>query len=136
VAPTDAGAPDGGLHAAVQNILGNNCVGCHSPTDGGSNRLLPSSLDFTNVSAVVGVRTSTQCPGSEAGAGKEIVNPGHPETSYMVDKVLGRAQDCGCFGGARMPFMCVAVDAGPADLACLSNDDIQTIINWIAAGAN
>jgi hypothetical protein len=122
------------LHAAVQDILNTHCIGCHSPLDGGSTTL-PHSLDFRDIGAITAQsRESIKCNG-DAGAAKLLINPGHPDESYIVDKVLGRAQDCGCFMGAQMPYMCNAADGGPAHLACLMDGDIQTIVNWIAAGA-
>jgi hypothetical protein len=45
--------------------------------------------------------------------------------------VIGHAQNCGCFMGARQPPMC-GQDGGPS---CLTNAEIQTIVNWIASGA-
>lgn len=151
-APNDAGVDAVSLHAAVQAILDTHCITCHSAPDGGTATTLPQSLDLTNVAAVVG-RISTECGPADGGAdaggdastdagdaggttvavtGKKIIDSTHPGVSYMVDKVIGHAQDCGCFMGAHMPFMCDEPDAGRS---CLGNDDIQVIVNWIQRGA-
>jgi hypothetical protein len=34
---------------------------------------------------------------------KKRIAPGHSQHSYLVDKIIGSAQDGGCFAGARMP---------------------------------
>jgi hypothetical protein len=95
----------------VQAILNTNCVSCHSgPTP-------PRGLDWTNVRAQIGV------PAVECSA-KMRINSGDAGHSYMVDKVLGVAQDGGCFSGSRMPL------GAPQ----LSAADITTISAWINAG--
>ena len=135
-APTDAGPPDAAtFRVAVQALMDAHCTGCHGAADAAA------TLNLTNVATVVG-QISTQCGPADGGAdahdagvavtGKMIVDPNHPEVSYIVDKVIGHAQNCGCFVGARQPEMCNVPDAGRA---CLSTDDIQTIVNWIATGA-
>ena len=59
-----------------------------------------------------------QCPT------KLRISAGHPETSYLVDKILGAAQPGGpCFVGVRMPR------GQPA----LSAANIATIEAWIAS---
>ena len=134
LSPKDA---DGStLHGEVQTLLNTHCIACHSPKDGGSSTTLPHSLDFRDIGAIVATsRASSKCNG-DAGPAKLLIDPGHPEKSYIVDKVLGRAQDCGCFMGARMPYMCSAPEGGPAHLACLMDSDIQTIVDWIGGGAH
>ena len=97
--------------ADVQAILNTNCIGCHSgPTP-------PRGLDWTSVRAQIGV------PAGEC-AMKMRIAPGDAAHSYMVDKVLGAAQDGGCFAGVRMP-------AGGQPL---SASDIATIVSWINNG--
>jgi hypothetical protein len=141
-APTDGGAPDAtALSTAVQVIVDGHCTSCHTTPDGGSTTL-PQSLDLTDVTAIVG-RISTQCGPADGGAdagpdasvavtGKQLVDPDHPEISYLVDKVIGHAQNCGCFSGVHQPPMCDQPDSGQS---CLTNAEIQIIVNWIATGA-
>jgi hypothetical protein len=50
-----------------------------------------------------------------------IIDPGHPERSYLVDKLQGRNL---CFG-SRMPL----------DQPPLYPDDIQVVVDWICQGA-
>jgi len=98
----------------VQTIIGNHCTGCH--TGSGSN--LPGVMDLTPITNQIGV-ASIQC------SNKQRINPGHPELSYLVDKVLGASQSGGgCFMGQRMPFN------GPP---FLTSAEIATIQGWIAS---
>ena len=97
--------------ADVQAILNTNCIGCHSgPTP-------PRGLDWTNVRAQIGVPAG-ECPL------KLRINSGDAAHSYVVDKVLGSAQDGACFTGVRMP-------AGGQPLAA---SDVATIVSWINNG--
>ena len=97
--------------ADVQAILDANCIGCHSgPTP-------PRGLDWTSVRAQIGV------PAGEC-ATKMRIASGDAAHSYMVDKVLGAAQDAGCFAGVRMPAGGQPLDAS----------DIATIVSWINNG--
>src|SRR5262249_55541752 len=111
-APGTGGAMAAGPTTAdVQAILNTNCISCHSgPTP-------PRGLDWTNVRASIGV------PAAECTA-KLRINSGPPAHRYMVDKVMGAAQDAGCFAGVRMP-------AGGQPLAAT---DIATIVSWINNG--
>jgi phospholipase C len=97
--------------AQVQAILNANCVSCHS----GSNP--PRGLDWTNVRAQIGV-PSVEC------ATKMRIAPNGAVRSYLIDKVMGVAQDGGCFSGQRMP------SGGPP----LANSDIALIAAWIDSG--
>jgi hypothetical protein len=98
--------------ADVQAVLNGHCIGCHSgPTP-------PRGLDLTNVNAVVGT-PAVEC------AAKQRIQAGNARMSYLVDKVMGAAQDAGCFSGSRMPL------GGPF----LNATDIATIVAWINAGA-
>jgi mono/diheme cytochrome c family protein len=54
------------------------------------------------------------------------IAPGNAQQSYLVDKIMGAAQDGGCFSGVRMPA------GGPY----LSDADIASIASWINAGAH
>jgi hypothetical protein len=104
----------GPTQADVQAILSANCTTCHSgPTP-------PQGLDLTNVGAVVGT-ASNEC------ATKLRINAGSSATSYLVDKILGAAQDGGCFQGVRMPA------SGPP---FLTNYQIARIAAWIDTGAH
>lgn len=84
--------------------LFNSCAGevCHSFAEGA-------------IVGEIGV-PSANCCGELT-----IIDPGHPERSYVVDKLLGRDK---C-GGSRMPL------GGSA----FSADDIQTVTDWICQGA-
>jgi len=98
--------------ADVQSILDANCVSCHSgarPSRG---------LDLVNVKAAVGV-AAAGCPG------KLRIAPGQAAHSYLVDKILGAAQDGGCFSGSQMPL----------NKPSLASSDIAIISAWINAGA-
>jgi phospholipase C len=97
--------------AQVQAILNTNCTVCHSGT------APPQGLDWTNVRAQIGV------PANEC-TGKMRINSGHSNVSYVIDKIMGAAQDGGCFSGARMP----------RGAAALSATDIATFASWIDAG--
>ena len=78
---------------------------------------VPSSVDMTPITNLIGAE-STQCPD------KDRIDPGHPERSYLVDKILGMSQEAaGCFEGLRMPR------TGPP----LSAAEIATIQGWIAS---
>lgn len=101
-----------GFSSQVQPILTESCTGsgCH----GG--RMPAEGLDLTAGNAyatLVGV-TATQC--SE----RQRVAPGEPESSYLIDKLLGM-ELC---NGTRMP------KGSP-----LGQAEIQIIMDWIAAGA-
>lgn len=98
--------------ADVQRIVDANCVSCHSgprPARG---------LDLVNVKAAVGV-AAAGCPL------KLRVAPGQAAHSYLVDKILGAAQDGGCFSGRQMPL----------NKPALASSDIAIISAWIDAGA-
>ena len=55
---------------------------------------------------------------------KSRITPGDALHSYMVDKIMGAAQDGGCFAGQRMP----------RGLPPLGASDIALIAAWINAG--
>ena len=98
--------------ADVQTILNANCVGCHSgprPARG---------LDLTDIKTSIGV-ASGGC------AGKLRIAAGQAAHSYLVDKLLGSAQDGGCFSGKQMPL----------NKEPLSATDIGIVSAWIDAGA-
>jgi hypothetical protein len=98
--------------ADVQNILNANCISCHSgPTP-------PRGLSLVDVRAVVGA-AAVECPL------KLRIAPGNAAQSYLVDKILGAAQDAGCFSGRQMPLR----------QPPLAASDISVIASWINAGA-
>jgi hypothetical protein len=97
--------------AQVQAVLDANCTVCHS----GANP--PRGLSLVDVHAVVGA-PAVGC------AQKLRIASGASAQSYLVDKILGAAQDGGCFSGKQMPL------GKPA----LSAADITTIKSWIDSG--
>lgn len=97
--------------ADVQNILDANCISCHSgPTP-------PRGLSLVDVRAVVGA-AAVECPL------KLRIAPGRADQSYLVDKIMGVAQDTGCFSGKQMPL----------NKPPLVASDIAIISSWINAG--
>jgi hypothetical protein len=115
---SDAGPPP--TAADVQAIVTKYvCVGCHygPPPDA-----LPAGMNLGDIASrdqIVGV-ASLECPD------KIRIVPGHPETSYLVDKLVGHSQQTGgCFMGVQMPY------GGPS----LTPGEIATIETWISAGA-
>jgi hypothetical protein len=95
----------------VQAIVDTNCTSCHSGS------APPRGLSLVDIRSVVGSAASG-CPA------KLRIVPGNAAESYLVDKILGVAQDGGCFSGKQMPL-------GKAPLAA---GDIATITSWINAG--
>lgn len=96
----------------VQAILDANCVACHSGAKP------PRGLALVDVTTVVGA-PATGC------AQKTRIVPGQAQRSYLVDKILGSAQDGGCFSGRQMP----------PNRPPLSEHDISLISAWINAGS-
>jgi hypothetical protein len=98
--------------ANVQSILDTNCVGCHSVTK-------PSrGLDLSDIKASVGVHA--------AGCSSKLrIAPGEAAKSYLVDKILGVAQDEGCYSGKQMPL----------NKPPLAASETAIIEAWINAGA-
>jgi mono/diheme cytochrome c family protein len=101
-------APDPEAEAKVQAIMEDACTSCH---DAGGDQSDPGSLDLTNVGALVGRKA--------VGKDKPLVDPGNPEGSYLLDKMIpGKEID-----GVLMPL-----GGDP-----LPPEQIQTIEGWIAA---
>jgi len=98
--------------ANVQSIINANCISCHAPPHPAR------SLDLTDIRTSVNV-ASGGC------AAKLRIAPGQAAHSYIVDKLLGAAQDGGCFSGKQMPL----------NKPALAPSDIATISAWIDAGA-
>jgi hypothetical protein len=103
----------GPTRADIQGILNNACTSCHHGLTP------PEGLDLTNVGAIIGTQAH-QCQN------KLRITPGNSALSYLVDKLVGVAQDGGCFSGAAMP---------PPNAPSLSNYDLLRITNWIDDGA-
>jgi hypothetical protein len=84
--------------------LFNSCAGeiCHSFAAGA-------------IAQQVGV-PSIECCGE-----LQMIEPGHPERSYVLRKLLGRD----LCGGSQMPL----------DQPAFSSDDLQTVADWICQGA-
>jgi hypothetical protein len=111
----DGGATDGGVsfQGDLLPFFHDICANpeCHGGGAGG--------LDLTaghEYSSLVGVQAQ-ECP-----AGRHYVDPGHPESSYIVDKLRGSICQC---EGERMPL------GGPY----LTPAQIDLFIGWIAEGA-
>ena len=97
--------------ADVQSIVNANCTSCHSGLTP------PRGLSLVDVRAAIGV-SAVEC------ALKRRILSGSATQSYLVDKILGAAQDGGCFSGRQMP-----IGKPPLSLA-----DIALISSWINAG--
>ena len=111
----DGGTADGGVsfHTDLLPFFQNICANpeCH----GG----LAGNLDLTaghEYTSLVGVG-ALECNGA-----RKYVDPGHPEASYVVDKLRGSI--CAC-SGERMPL------GGPY----FTDAQIALFISWIAEGA-
>lgn len=75
-------------------------------------------LDLVDVKTVVGV-AAAGCPQ------KLRILPGNAAQSYLVDKLMGGAQDAGCFSGKQMPL----------NKPPLAATELEVIRSWINAGA-
>jgi len=104
------------LATDVQSIFDAHCIACH---DGSG----PSFLDLRSSASVYGLINAS----SSLCSNKLRVTPGDPRrsSSVLIDKILASSGQPACHGD-RMPLN------GPA----LSPADIQTIIDWVAGGAN
>jgi hypothetical protein len=109
-------APPQDVHYAtqLQPIWTATCTGsaCHDATQPQSGLNLTASASFAELVNVA----SGDCPS------EKLVEPGHPERSYLVQKLQGSGS---CFIGTRMP------KAAPA----LSTAQIQLVRDWIVNGA-
>jgi hypothetical protein len=113
---TDAGTgnPDAATptQAAVQAILNANCTSCHSGA------APPQGLSLVDVRVAIGA-AAAEC------TLKRRIVAGAAAQSYLVDKILGLAQDGACFMGVRMP----------RNAPALALSDIAIITGWINGGA-
>jgi len=97
--------------AQVQAILDANCTSCHSGATP------PRGLSLVDIKTVVGAPAS--------GCSQKLrIASGDATHSYLVDKIMGAAQDGACFSGRQMPL------GKPA----LAASDVATIASWINAG--
>jgi hypothetical protein len=92
----------------VQPIFDMSCTGCHGGSGGLSLGAGVSYGELVNVTAL------------ECFDNRKRVLPGQPSKSYLIDKVMG-VDLC---GGSPMP-----------QGGSLSQAQIQTIADWICAGA-
>jgi hypothetical protein len=102
------------LSSIQDNVFTPTCSGCHTGPQGGA---LPAGLDLSSLSmsfaGLVGV-PSTQ------DAALDLVEPGDPDSSYLIHKLEGTQTE-----GAQMPFLAAPLDA----------DTIAAIRQWISDGA-
>ena len=102
------------LHA-VQEILNEHCLPCHSSDNEAGRPRAGLDLSASNMpGSMIAVR-------SHQLADTFLINPGHPDTSYLVEKI---ATDSPSRGG-RMP----------QDMPPLSDEEIETIRDWVLGGA-
>jgi hypothetical protein len=112
--------------SAVSAILDKSCATgeCHNGSEGEKNH-----MDFTPGAGLHGRLMMMPTMSADADCKSQtIVVPNMPEKSLLYTKLgTDNAARNGC--GERMPFMCGGGNP------CLSDADIMTIRNWIAAGA-
>lgn len=106
------------FHLLQKRVFERSCAfsGCHGTTNPQANLVLTGDAVYE---ALVDHRASTSSAGF---AGKKLVVPGAPETSFLMDKLEGRL---GPDEGARMPF----------NRSPLGDRHIEAIRKWILAGA-
>lgn len=113
----DEGGGGGGggvsFASAVQPIFSTSCAtaGCHSSGSAAAGLVLASGSAFANLVNV----PSSQRPELDR------IEPGNPDTSYLVMKIRG---DSGIQGG-RMPL----------NRTPLTQSQVDTIVNWVLEGA-
>jgi len=103
------------LAANVQPIFNTNCAvsGCHAGTSPQQGQNLSAGVSFSNI---VGVASNESA--------LLRVKAGDPDSSYLVHKIQGTQ---GTFGGSGGQM--------PLGRSPLSQDNIDIIRDWIAAGA-
>lgn len=117
--PKKAHGKRGATFATIQNgIFAKQCAfsGCHSLESPQADLVLEGAGVWD---ALVDVPASTS---AAAFAGKKRVVPGAPDTSFLMDKLLGKLGP-----GEGDPM--------PQGRSALPDDDIQLIRKWILAGA-
>ena len=119
-ADVGADAATGPSYAAVQAVFDARCTICHDAQKLG----LPADPKLP-LTADVSYKTLVNQPASET-CGGTLVVPGHPETSYLYQK-LTQTPPC---SGLPMPH---AFEMGPT--VPLTAEQLATVKDWIAAGA-
>lgn len=102
--------------AAVQQIFTSRCAtfGCHDSVTRAQGQDLSAGQAFRNIVAIK----------STEDASRFRVNPGDAMASYLYQKIIEGGNIAP--GTVRMPFGCTT--------NCLSQDEINTIGNWINSG--
>ncbi len=99
----------------VQAIFTARCMPCHSSDHDNGRPVLGLDLGEGNMpGGTIAVR-------SRQLADTFLINPGHPDASYMVEKISSDSPS----RGGRMP----------QDMPPLSDEEIETIRNWVLGGA-
>jgi hypothetical protein len=111
--------PAGATRAQAQDVVERRCTSCHNAT------VLAGGFSLAavdgGIAAQIGV-ASTECTAKVRVVGGVV---GGSATSYLMDKVLGTAQDGTCFSPERMPRL--QAQLSPGDLAVLKS--------WMDGGA-
>ena len=96
----------------IEPVLVASCTlsSCHTPINPPNELVLAKGLAYRNLVNLWAVEVNTM----------RLVEPGDPETSYLMHKLRGTHIDVGGVG-ERMPF----------DLPALTDDQIATIAAWI-----
>jgi hypothetical protein len=119
-----SGGATGATFAAVAAILMSNCTTamCHDGAAGSTKTDLRNNSGLRG--RIVSVTDSKLGPTCN---GKTIIVPGQPTMSLLYQKVSGTGIPSGC--GDKMPDEC------PSKRPCLTTAQVETIRDWIAAGA-
>lgn len=109
------GTPGNTLSGSVQPIFSAQCAlsGCHAGT---------APAEGLNLSVGQTISNTVDVPSNQSSLLR--INPGQPDLSYLVHKIQGTQASVGGTG-SQMPL------TG----CCLSQAQINTIRNWITAGA-
>ena len=99
----------------VQAILNERCLPCHSSDNEEGRPRVGLDLSASNMSG------STIAVRSHQLADTFLINPGHPDTSYLAEKISSDSPS----RGGRMP----------QDMPPLSDEEIETIRDWVLGGA-
>ena len=103
------------LSRDIQPIFNTNCVICHQ----GVGQTVPGGLSlaaggtYANLVNVQSIETPVN-----------LVTPGHPEKSYLINKLAGTQMEVGGIG-VRMPY----------DRTPLTNAQMEIVTRWILEGA-
>jgi hypothetical protein len=113
--PSSTTPPTSGVSFSkdIQPIFNNNCVICHQGSPGPGGLSLASGAAYANL---VNVKSSESA--------LNRVSPGAPQSSYLVNKIMGTQNQAGGNGG-QMPL-----GGSP-----LSPAQISLIQQWITQGA-